>query len=394
VAAGDIVFFEEFVRTLGEEKHDFSSDTIKVGLVTNGVTPTAGDTTPTWSDYSGSEVSTAGGYTSGGETLTTVTWTEAGGVATLDADSIALAQNGSGFTNAYWAIIYNDSSADDDAIAFVDLGGPVSEQAGAVNINWDPGGIIGTEQGHGTTWTIEQNAVVAELVTIGYTSGVPNVDTSSGAVPGGGGTHLSNRSGSYEIGSGSNSLAEANDWSGSSYGAYLTNKSHRIGGTSGTDAVTMAITPNTAISLGASDVLYCEMLCDTMPTSTGLYQIFMFNSSQHWIRLLLTDTGGSVNYKLEYNNGSTTYSGTSNTPAALPSGVNQIRGTFNGSDGSEAAFSASYNGTSISSLQYPTEWPGWSTFGSITTILHTMVMSGGTTGYIYGARVNLNGGFG
>ena len=142
MAAGDLTVFEEFADQLGEEKHNFSSDTIKVGLIDNTAAPTAADTTPTWSDYSANEVATAGGYTANGETLASVTWTEAGGVATLDAANISLAQNGSGFTDAYWAVIYNDTEATDMAIAFVELGGPVSEQAGPVNINWNASGIL------------------------------------------------------------------------------------------------------------------------------------------------------------------------------------------------------------------------------------------------------------
>ena len=77
-----------------------------------------------------------------GLTLSGVTFTEAGGVATFDdTGNISLAQDGSGFTDAYWAIIYDDDAASDEAIGFLDLGGPVSEQAGAVTITWNAGGI-------------------------------------------------------------------------------------------------------------------------------------------------------------------------------------------------------------------------------------------------------------
>lgn len=142
MAAGDLTVFQEFTLQLGEAKHNFSSNSFKLGIINNTAAPTAGDTTPTWGDYSANEVTAAGGYTAGGITLTSVTFAEVGGVATFDAANIALAQNGSGFTNAYWAIIYNDTEATDMAIAFIDLGGPVSEQAGPVNINFNASGII------------------------------------------------------------------------------------------------------------------------------------------------------------------------------------------------------------------------------------------------------------
>ena len=142
MARGDVTIFEEFVDQIGEEKHNFDSDTLKLGLIDNSTPPTAADATPTWSDYSGNEVSTEGGYTANGETLTTVTWQEASGTATLNADDVSLSQDGSGFTDAYWAILYNDTEATDMAIAFVELGGPVSEQAGDITISWNASVIL------------------------------------------------------------------------------------------------------------------------------------------------------------------------------------------------------------------------------------------------------------
>ena len=142
MATGDVTVFEEITKALAEEKFNFTSDTLKLGLIDNTAAPTAADATPTWSDYSANEVSTAGGYTANGETLTTVTWTEANGTATLDADNVSLAQNGSGFTDAYWAIIYNDTNASDRAICFIELDGPVSEVAGPININFNASGIL------------------------------------------------------------------------------------------------------------------------------------------------------------------------------------------------------------------------------------------------------------
>ena len=142
MARGDYADFEEAALYFGSGVFDLTSDTIKVGLVDDTITPSADDGTPTWGDYSANEVSTGGGYVADGLTLSGVTFTEAGGVATFDdTGNISLAQDGSGFTDAYWAIIYDDDAASDEAIGFLDLGGPVSEQAGAVTITWNVGGI-------------------------------------------------------------------------------------------------------------------------------------------------------------------------------------------------------------------------------------------------------------
>lgn len=143
MARGDFTVFEEFALQLGQELHTLASDTLKLGLVDDTLTPTAADATPAWGDYSANEVATTGGYVADGITLTGVTFTEAGGVATLDdTGNISLAQDGSGFTDAYWGILYNSSAAGSQAIGFLDLGGPVSEQAGPVNINWNASGIL------------------------------------------------------------------------------------------------------------------------------------------------------------------------------------------------------------------------------------------------------------
>ena len=142
MARGDWVTFEEFSLDVGSKVHDLSSDTLKLGLIDDTTAPTAADATPRWADYSANEVGTGGGYPANGITLTGVTFTEADGVATLDdTGNISLSQDGSGFTDAYWGILYNDTAAADQAIGYLDLGGPVSEVAGAVTITWNAGGI-------------------------------------------------------------------------------------------------------------------------------------------------------------------------------------------------------------------------------------------------------------
>lgn len=148
MARGDFTVFEEFADQLGKELHNFSSDTLKLAIIDNTVTPAAGDATPAWGatsgvDYDSNEVTNAGGYTTGGIGVP-VTWTEAAGVATLNDNvgDIALAQDASGFTDGYYGILYNDSATNKNAIGFIDLGGPVSEQAGPVNINWNASGIL------------------------------------------------------------------------------------------------------------------------------------------------------------------------------------------------------------------------------------------------------------
>ena len=142
MAQGDLTVFEEFALDIGSEKHNFPSDSLKLGLIDSTAAPTAADASPTWGDYSGNEVS-GSGYVAGGATLCGVTYTEASGVATLDDTSnVTWSQDASGPTNIYYGVLYNDSEASDAAICYIDMGGPVSLQNGDVNVTWNASGIL------------------------------------------------------------------------------------------------------------------------------------------------------------------------------------------------------------------------------------------------------------
>lgn len=142
MAAGDLVLFEEFARELGEAIHDFSSHTFKVGLITSAVAPTAADATPRWGDYSGNEVADGASYDVGGPALANLAWTEVDGVATLDADDVEIDQDDTGFTDARYLIIYDDSDGSDRAVAFGDLGEDKSIQSAPIVLRWNTDGIL------------------------------------------------------------------------------------------------------------------------------------------------------------------------------------------------------------------------------------------------------------
>jgi hypothetical protein len=147
MSRGDFVVFNELTVSLAEKKINLETDTIKLALITNGVTPTANDTDPQWGagsgvDYDGNEVGTGGGYVAGGQECANPAVTRSGDTTTFDADDPAgLAQNSSGFENAYWGILYSDTATNKDAIGFLDLGGPVSEVEGPIAISWNGDGI-------------------------------------------------------------------------------------------------------------------------------------------------------------------------------------------------------------------------------------------------------------
>jgi hypothetical protein len=140
MATGDVTWFRQTLLDLGEEIHDLSTDTYKLGLVTSATTPTATTADPRWgaggtTNFSSNQVGTGTAYT-GPITMTSVTWTLVSNVPTFRAANVTVAQDGSGFTNARWGIIYNDTAAGKQALGFVDLGSDRSIQGGALTIDW------------------------------------------------------------------------------------------------------------------------------------------------------------------------------------------------------------------------------------------------------------------
>jgi len=142
MARGDVVVFEE-ARAKMLDGDWASTDHFYCAVLDNTATPTASFATPTLSDFT--EVGAAGSYTSGGTDLGTLAdlVTEAGGTVTFDsATNPTWAQNASNDTDAYWGLIYNYTDAANDALAYVDLGGPVDMSAGDLTITWNASGIF------------------------------------------------------------------------------------------------------------------------------------------------------------------------------------------------------------------------------------------------------------
>lgn len=109
--------FENFVLALGKEVHNFSSDTLKLALTNSA--PTASSDTD-FSDIS--EISAGNGYSSGGMTLDSVTWTQSSGTATLDCSDEVLAASGGAIGPFRYVVLYNDTPSSEELIGYYDLG--------------------------------------------------------------------------------------------------------------------------------------------------------------------------------------------------------------------------------------------------------------------------------
>lgn len=115
-------------------------DTYKVKLLTAA---TFNATHTTLAATGGTEVANGNGYTTGGATLanaavTTVNTNE----AKFDADDVTWAASGGAIT-ASFAILYNDTDADDPPVAFIDFDGAQTAGTGTdFKIIWNANGIV------------------------------------------------------------------------------------------------------------------------------------------------------------------------------------------------------------------------------------------------------------
>jgi hypothetical protein len=146
MAAGDVVVFNQFLQDIGRATHQLETDTIRFALITNAVTPTASTADPRWgaggtTNFDTNEVTAGGNYAAEGGDIS-ATYSQAAGTATFDGTDISIAVNGSNPTNARWGIIYNDTAAGNQAIAFLDLGSVIDLSTGSFTVTWNASGIF------------------------------------------------------------------------------------------------------------------------------------------------------------------------------------------------------------------------------------------------------------
>ena len=143
MAQHDMKIFEEFADTIGKKLVNLDTDTLKLGLVTTAYGSVGASTaSPTWSDFSGAEVS-GSGYSAGGATVASNSLVEASGVSTFDASNVTWSQTSAGPADVRTAILYSSTAASSNAIAAVDIGSAaVSLVNGDITVAWHASGII------------------------------------------------------------------------------------------------------------------------------------------------------------------------------------------------------------------------------------------------------------
>ena len=142
MATGDLTVFDE-AKAKMLSGNWASTDAFYCAICDNTTTPTAATATPVIGDFT--QVGAGGTYVTNGTTLGALSAlvSEASGTMTFDSGTNPTwAQDAGNDTDAHWAIIYNFTDAGKDALAFVELGGPVDMSAGALTVSWNASGLF------------------------------------------------------------------------------------------------------------------------------------------------------------------------------------------------------------------------------------------------------------
>jgi len=141
MATGDLIVFDEAKAKMLDGDWA-STDNFYCAVFTNAVPPTAAFGGPQFGDFT--EVTATAAYLTGGTDLGTLATlvTEVGGTMTFDSTTNPTwASNAGGSADASWAIVYNFTDANKDALCFIELG-TVSMIAGSLTITWNGTGMF------------------------------------------------------------------------------------------------------------------------------------------------------------------------------------------------------------------------------------------------------------
>ncbi|RLC74171.1 MAG: hypothetical protein DRI61_17130 [Chloroflexi bacterium] len=110
---------------------DFDTDTVKCALMASGFTFDK-DAHATWADVSADELAEGNGYTSGGNTLTlsSIAEDDTNDRAEVTYNDTEWIASGGNIGPTPGAILYDDTTADDTVIGYIDFGGDKTAQDG------------------------------------------------------------------------------------------------------------------------------------------------------------------------------------------------------------------------------------------------------------------------
>jgi hypothetical protein len=108
--------FNAFKADVANKVHNLSSDTLKVALTNTA--PSVSNSV--FADIT--EISAGNGYTAGGSAITITSSTQTGGTYSLVLAALTFTASGGDIGPFRYGVLYNDTAASDQLIAYVDYG--------------------------------------------------------------------------------------------------------------------------------------------------------------------------------------------------------------------------------------------------------------------------------
>lgn len=131
--------FQIFVQDVCNKVHNLASDTLKVAL--SNVAPV--NTNTILSNIT--QITAANGYTSGGNAVTGVSSTQAGGTETLSANVVTFTASGGAMATFRYVVLYNSTPVNGNLIAWWDFGAGITLNSGdSMVVQWNGGTVSGT----------------------------------------------------------------------------------------------------------------------------------------------------------------------------------------------------------------------------------------------------------
>jgi hypothetical protein len=128
--------YDKFGTKVGNKEIDLDTDVLKVCLLTNLHSPSASHEFYSELD---NEVANGNGYTTGGNTLAGVTWTESAGITTLNANDPTWT---TATFAARYAVIYDDTATGKPLICLYDFLSDKNVNYGTFTLYFNVNGVL------------------------------------------------------------------------------------------------------------------------------------------------------------------------------------------------------------------------------------------------------------
>lgn len=127
--------FESFVEAVAEKKHNLGADTLKVMLCAAANAPIASNAVK--ADLT--EIAAGNGYTAGGTAASISSSAQTAGLYKLVLADVVFTASGGSMTTFRYAVLYNDTAANDELIGWYDYAANVSLAVGETfTVDFDP----------------------------------------------------------------------------------------------------------------------------------------------------------------------------------------------------------------------------------------------------------------